>query len=64
MYTAPPPSANEVTADTMLWPVFALTVNKVMIWLELNLIVMPSLGEAGIVIVPVANVVAGFITST
>jgi hypothetical protein len=61
MYTAPPPSANEVTADTMLCPVFALTVNKVMIWLELNLIVMPSLGEAGIVIVPVAKVVAGFI---
>jgi hypothetical protein len=46
----------------MLWPVFALTVSAVMIWLELNVMVMPSAGAEGIVIVPVANVPAGFIT--
>ena len=64
MYAAPPPAASVVTADTILWPVFALTVNAVMIWLELKRMVMPSAGEAGIVIVPVANVTEGFITST
>ena len=63
MYCALPPSTNEVTADTMLWPELAETVSAVMIWLELNLIVMPSAGVAGIVIVPVANVPAGFITN-
>ena len=63
MYFAPPPAANVVTALTMLWPELALTVKAVMICEELNAISMPSAGAAGIVIVPVASVPAGWMIS-
>jgi hypothetical protein len=48
----------------MVWLVLALTVSAVMILVLLNVTVIPSEGEAGIVIVPVARVPAGFITNT
>jgi len=60
MYLAPPPASSVVTADTMDWPVLALTVNAVMICEELMVTTMPSAGEAGIVTVPVASVPNGF----
>jgi hypothetical protein len=43
--------------------VLALTVSEEICWLLLNETTMPSLGLAGIVIVPVASVAAGFIIS-
>jgi hypothetical protein len=43
--------------------VFPLTVKAVIVCEELKVIDIPSAGAAGIVIVPVANVPAGFITS-
>jgi hypothetical protein len=55
-------AGKNVTAPTRLAP-FPAIVSAVICWLLLNVIVMPSDGEAGIVIVPVANVPAGFITS-
>jgi hypothetical protein len=38
-------------------------VSAVICWLELNVIIIPSAGEAGIVIVPVARVAAGTMNS-
>lgn len=63
MYFAPPPAAKVVTAFTMLCPALALTVKAVIICVELNVITMPSAGEPGIVIVPVASVPAGLAIS-
>jgi len=63
-YEADCPAAKVVTALLIVWPVLALTVRAVMAFVLLNVMVMPSEGEAGIVIVPVASVPAGFITNT
>jgi hypothetical protein len=54
---------SEIAALLMVWPVLALTVSEVIVCVVLNVITMPSAGAAGIVIVPVANVAAGFIIS-
>lgn len=48
----------------IVWPVLALTVSAVICFVLLNVMVMPSAGEAGIVMLPVAKVPAGFITNT
>jgi hypothetical protein len=50
------------TPPTTVWPVLPFKVKAVICLVELNVMVMPSLGAAGIVIVPAANVPAGFIT--
>ena len=63
MYFAPPPASSVVTLLTMLWPELALTVKAVMICVELNAISMPSAGAAGMMIVPVASVPAGWMIS-
>jgi hypothetical protein len=62
-YEADCPTAKVVTALLMVWPVLALTVSAVMAFVLLNVMTMPSAGAAGIVIVPVASVPAGFIIS-
>jgi hypothetical protein len=56
-------AGSNVTALLMLAPLPDI-VSAVICWLLLNVMVMPSEGEAGIVIVPVASVAAGFITNT
>jgi hypothetical protein len=63
MYEADWPAAKEVTALLMVWPALALTVSAVMACVLVNVMVIPSNGAAGIVIVPVARVPAGFITN-
>jgi hypothetical protein len=46
-----------------VWPELAATVSAVIVCVLLKVTIMPSLGLAGIVMVPVANVPAGFIIS-
>jgi hypothetical protein len=52
-----------VIALVSVWPVLAETVSAVICFVLLKVITMPSAGAAGIVMVPVANVPAGFIIS-
>jgi hypothetical protein len=66
LYTKPAvvPANNVVGAPTILCPVFELTVNVLIVCVELNEMVMPSTGAAGIMIVPDASEPAGFIKRT
>jgi hypothetical protein len=57
------PTARVVVALLIVCPVLAATVSAVIACVVLNVITMPSAGAAGIVMVPVANVPAGFIIS-
>jgi hypothetical protein len=58
------PDASPKSAFQIVCPVLALTVRVVIVCVVLNVTVIPSTGFAGMVIVPVANVPAGFIINT
>jgi hypothetical protein len=54
------PALKERVVLLIVCPVLAAVVSEVIACVLLNVTIMPSLGLAGIVIVPVANVPAGF----